>query len=89
MVIGTLTSLSPKEVFDRVIPYHPIFFVMCMDKLAHLISHEVVTGNWEALNVCHNGPNVSHMMLVDGLLLFGHATSALKSTLDKFCDIYV
>jgi hypothetical protein len=46
---------------------------MCIDKLSHLISHAVDTGDWKAIRAGRGGPIVSHLMFADDLL-FGEAT---------------
>jgi hypothetical protein len=54
-------------------PISPYLFVMCIDKLSHLISHAVDTGDWKAIRAGRGGPIVSHLMFADDLL-FGEAT---------------
>lgn len=52
----------------------PYLFVMCMDKLTHLILEVVDSGDWTPLKAFHNGPTVLHLVFADDLLLFGKAT---------------
>lgn len=63
-----------------------------MGKLSHLISQKVDCGLWKPIKVGRSGPNVSHLMFADDLLLFGEATtnqmSCMKDTLDKFCSMF-
>ncbi|MCH80961.1 hypothetical protein A2U01_0001739, partial [Trifolium medium] len=54
-------------------PISPYLFVLCMDKLSHLILHEVNRGKWCGIKAGRNGPMVSHLMFADDLLLFGEA----------------
>ncbi|MCH81151.1 putative non-LTR retroelement reverse transcriptase, partial [Trifolium medium] len=72
-------------------PISPYLFVLCMDKLSHLIMHEVDNGNWKAMKVGRNGPVVSHLMFADDLLLFGEATERQMNhtmeVLNKFCSM--
>lgn len=48
-------------------------------------------GNWKPLKAGKNGPEVSHLMFADDLLLFGQATTSqmhcMRETLKKFCDM--
>lgn len=52
----------------------PYLFVLCMDKLTHLILEVINKEDWIPLKVCRNGPAMSHLMFADDLLLFGKAT---------------
>jgi hypothetical protein len=52
-------------------PMSPYIFVICMDKLSHLISHAVRQGNWKGIRAGRTGPMISHLMFADDLLLFG------------------
>lgn len=55
-------------------PMSPYIFVLCMDKLSHLISHAVDNGRWKPMRAGRNGPMVSHLMFAADLLLFGKAS---------------
>lgn len=65
--------LDPNKESTRVIPSHHIFF-LCMDKLSHLIEQEVFNNKWKGIKMGENGPNISHLMFMDDLLLFGTTT---------------
>jgi hypothetical protein len=69
----------------------PYIFVLCMDKLTHLIAESVDSGNWHPLKAGRSGPPISHLMFADDLLLFVKATDmnmkAITDTLDRFCDL--
>jgi hypothetical protein len=71
-------------------PLSPYLFVLCMDKLSHLISHAVEDGRWKTLRAGRNGPQVSHLMFADDLLLFGEATDrqmrCLMEILNTFAE---
>jgi hypothetical protein len=72
-------------------PISPYLFVLCMDKLSHLICHAVEEGIWKTLRAGRNGPLVSHLMFADDLLLFGEATDeqmqGLMEILTNFCKM--
>ncbi|KAK4264615.1 hypothetical protein QN277_025768 [Acacia crassicarpa] len=57
-------------------PLSPLLFVLCMDKLSHLICDAVEDGRWKPIQVTNGGPSVSHLMFADDLLLFGIASEA-------------
>jgi hypothetical protein len=70
-------------------PVSPYLFVLCMDKLSHMILHEVNQGNSKSIKVDRRGPEVSHLMFADDLLLFREATKiqmwCVTHTLDQVC----
>ncbi|GAU38532.1 hypothetical protein TSUD_320040 [Trifolium subterraneum] len=72
-------------------PISPYLFVLCMDKLSHLILHVVNQGAWRGIQAGRNGPMVSHLMFADDLLLFGEATEAqmqcVTTILNTFCGL--
>jgi hypothetical protein len=72
-------------------PISPYLFVLCMDKLSHLICHAVEEGRWKTLRAGRNGLVVSHLMFADNLLLFGEATGrqmrGLMEILNNFCKM--
>ena len=54
-------------------PISPYLFVLCMERLGHLINQEVDEERWKPLQMSQNSPPVSHMFFVDDLLLFAKA----------------
>jgi hypothetical protein len=69
----------------------PYLFVLCMDKLSHLIAEATETGKWKPMRAGRNGPYISHLMFADDLLLFGQADeenmTAVMNVLNKFCTM--
>ncbi|XP_062021276.1 uncharacterized protein LOC133737799 [Rosa rugosa] len=72
-------------------PLSPYIFVLCMEKLAHLIQSAVDIGAWKAVRTSQSGPKVSHLFFGDDLMLFAEATHdqarILKQCLDIFCSL--
>ncbi|KAK2417953.1 hypothetical protein QL285_040194 [Trifolium repens] len=72
-------------------PMSPYLFVLCMDKLSHLIAEAIEEGRWKPMRAGKNGPPISHLMFVDDLLLFGQATgenmTAVMEVLNQFCTM--
>lgn len=70
-------------------PLPPYLFVLCMDKLSHLIAEAVEDGSWTPLRAGRRGPQIAHLMFVDDILLFGKASvrqmDKVKDVLHKFC----
>lgn len=65
---------SPERGIRQGDPMSPYIFVLCMDKLSHLIAEEVEEKRWCPLKAGRAGPAVAHLMFADDLLLFGKAT---------------
>jgi hypothetical protein len=42
-------------------PMSPYIFVICMDKLSHLISNAVNQGKWKGIRAGRTGPSISHV----------------------------
>lgn len=80
---------SPTRGIRQGDPVSPYIFVLCMDKLSHLIMEAVEEGSWHPLKAGKNGPLISHLMFADDLLLFGQATRSemegVNKVLDRFC----
>ena len=55
-------------------PLSPYVFILCMDKLSHIISDTVEKKLWNPMRVGTNGPAISHLMFADDLLLLGEAS---------------
>ncbi|PNY17666.1 ribonuclease H [Trifolium pratense] len=87
----SLYFFQPERGIRQGDPMSLYLFVLCMDKLTHLIEEAVHNEDWIPLPAGRAGPEVSHLMFADDLLLFGKATDKqMRSTmnvLNKFCDI--
>ncbi|MCH79377.1 putative non-LTR retroelement reverse transcriptase [Trifolium medium] len=72
-------------------PISPYLFVLCIDKLSHIIVNATNNGEWRTLKAGRTGPMVSHLMFADDLLLFGEATErqmkCVMNILNKFCSM--
>jgi hypothetical protein len=82
---------KPQRGIRQGDPISPYLFVLCMDKLSHLIVQAVDEGKWKGIKAGRNGPTVSHLMFADDLLLFGEANEnqmrCVIETLQQFCDM--
>lgn len=45
-----------------------------MERLSHIICDAVRKRSWSAVKIGRGGPEVSHLMFADDLILFGEAT---------------
>ncbi|XP_058775278.1 uncharacterized protein LOC131649534 [Vicia villosa] len=72
-------------------PMSPYLFVLCMDKLSHLIEHAINEKHWKSFQLGRNGVSILHLMFADDLLIFGEANKAqlncVKATLETFCSM--
>ncbi|CAL8078165.1 unnamed protein product [Prunus armeniaca] len=80
---GELTErFSPSAGIRQGDPLSPYIFVLCMEKLSHIINDHVSSGTWKSIKVARSGPAISHLFFVDDLILFGEA-SILQAKLMK------
>ena len=67
---------------------NPYLFVLCIERLGHLINHAVSEGRWKPIKLSKYGPPISHLSFADDLLLFAKATTyqieVIMDCLDKF-----
>ncbi|KAL5752311.1 hypothetical protein ACOSQ2_022818 [Xanthoceras sorbifolium] len=72
-------------------PLSPYLFVLCIEKLSHLIVQKISEGTWKTIKVSREGPDISHLFFANDLIIFGHATvdqaEVIKSYVDNFCAI--
>lgn len=55
-------------------PLSPYLFVLCMDKLGHMIDKAVQSKSWCPLLPARDGPSISHLFFADDLILFAEAS---------------
>ncbi|XP_061353784.1 uncharacterized protein LOC133298506 [Gastrolobium bilobum] len=72
-------------------PLSPYLFVLCMEKLTHLILDEVGNKKWLPIRAGRNGPFVSHLLFVDDIVLFAEASSSqlecITGCFEKFANM--
>ena len=71
-------------------PLSPYLFVICMDRLSHIIADQVEAHYWKAMRAGMYEPQISHLLVVDDLLLFAEASieqaHCIMHCLDIFCQ---
>ncbi|CAA7059442.1 unnamed protein product [Microthlaspi erraticum] len=71
-------------------PLSPYLFVLCMERLCHLIEREVENKKWKPISLSRGGPKLSHICFADDLILFAEASVAqirvVRSVLERFCQ---
>lgn len=65
---------------------------MCLEFLTHLINKECAEKTWKPVKIDRGGgPNLSHLLFADDIVLFSHATTtccqSIKRVLHNFCTI--
>lgn len=84
-----LESFSPLRGIRQGDPLSPYLFVLCIERLVHLIKDCVVQESWKPFRVTKNGPFISHVFFTDDLVLFTESSKSQMSTiqncLDTFC----
>ncbi|KAL6208769.1 hypothetical protein ACLB2K_019714 [Fragaria x ananassa] len=72
-------------------PLSPYLFVLCMEKLSHIIQSAVDMGYWKPFRASQSGPFVSHLFFADDLILFAEASASqaniLKQVMNLFCSL--
>lgn len=56
-------------------PLSPYLFILCIDKLSHMIMDIMERREWNGMVVGKEGPKMSHLMFSDDLILFGNVSS--------------
>ncbi|KAG8378977.1 hypothetical protein BUALT_Bualt07G0040500 [Buddleja alternifolia] len=84
-----LPPLKPKCGLRQGDPLSPYLFVLCMERLSHIIEAAVRERNWQPIQPCREGPKFSHLFFADDLIFFTKASHdnarKIKLILDSFC----
>ncbi|XP_056697578.1 uncharacterized protein [Spinacia oleracea] len=82
-------SFSPSRGIRQGDPLSPYLYVICMERLAHLIEKAVDLQVWRPVKASRNGPSISNLAFADDLILFAEATvdqaMIMYECLDQFC----
>lgn len=67
----------------------PYLFVLCMERFSQWITMQVAEGTWRPLRASRDSVPISHLLLVDDILLFAKVTVdqviCIKEGLHLFC----
>lgn len=70
-------------------PLSPYLFVMCLERLCHLIEMSMDCKEWKPISLSRGGPKLSHICFADDLILFAEASVAqvkvIRKVLERFC----
>ncbi|CAL9233674.1 unnamed protein product, partial [Arabidopsis halleri] len=82
-------SFKPLRGLQQGDPLSPYLFVLCMERLCHLIERAVTDKRWKPISLSQRGPKLSHMCFADDLILFAEASVAqirvIRGVLESFC----
>ena len=71
-------------------PLSPYLFVPCMEKFSLSIQQKVLRGIWKPIQVSKGGPQLSHILFADDVMLFCKASTeqvkVVMDTLEEFCS---
>ncbi|KAF7834640.1 putative ribonuclease H protein At1g65750 family [Senna tora] len=71
-------------------PLSPYIFVLCIEKLSHIIQDMVEDNRWKPMRAVRSRPMISHLSFTDDIVLFGEATvqqaQMFNQCLNKFCE---
>lgn len=83
-------AFNPTRGIHQGDPLSPYLFVICMERLTHMIEAAVLEKRWKPVTANRGGPPISNLMFVDDLVLFAEASvdqvQVVKKCLDKICD---
>lgn len=82
-------AFKPERGLRQGDPLSPYLFVLCMERLCHLIDKSIELKEWKPISLSRGGPKLSHICFADDLILFAEASIAhikvIRQVLEKFC----
>lgn len=83
-----LDWIKPRRGIRQGDPMSPYLFVLCMEKLSHIIKAEVTQGRWCGLKISRYGPVISHLFFADDMVLFAEATEEQMGTIKRCLNLF-
>lgn len=69
-------NFKPSRGLRQGDPLSPYLFVLCMERLCHMIDKAVIDKHWKPIKLYRGGPQLSHICFADDLILFAEASVA-------------
>ena len=86
---GRTENFNPSKGLRQGDPMSPYLFILCQEVLSRLIDRELLKGNFSGVKMNRGGPDISHVMYADDIMLFSKANvrevEALNGCLEKYC----
>lgn len=87
-----LQPFNPSRGLRQRDPLSPYIFVLCMERLSHIISNSIHEGVWRGVKLSRSGPMLPHLFFVDDMILFSEASpqqmQVMLDCLDTFYSSY-
>ena len=82
-------SFKPSRGLRQGDPLSPYLFVLCMERLCHMIDRAVMDKKWKPIKLSRGGPQLTHICFADDLILFAEASVSqvrvIRDVLETFC----
>ncbi|KAG7537202.1 Reverse transcriptase domain [Arabidopsis suecica] len=82
-------AFKPARGLRQGDPLSPYLFVLCLERLCHLIDRAVGSKEWKPITLSRGGPQLSHICFADDLILFAEASvsqiKVIRKILERFC----
>lgn len=82
-------AFTPLRGLRQGDPISPYLFVLCMERLSHMIERSVESKDWKPISLSRGGPKLSHICFADDLILFAEASvsqvQVIRKVLETFC----
>ena len=82
-------SFTPSRGLRQGDPLSPYLFVLCLERLCHMIDRSTAAREWKPISLSQSGPKLSHVCFADDLILFAEASVAqiriIRRILEAFC----
>ncbi|XP_061371295.1 uncharacterized protein LOC133313895 [Gastrolobium bilobum] len=80
---GRTKAFRPTRCIRQGDPLSPYLFVIAMEKLSHIIATATSGGLWKPIRVGVKGPQISHLVFADDLMIFMEASEEQLDVLMK------